>query len=163
SSGAVEGLVLKTHTQSLETLRRFGFPVSPDIKAFETIDEVIAHCAAWAERRFDLPYDIDGLVIKLDDREQHKKLGATAKHVRWAIAYKFEAEEAISTLKDVEVEPGKYGELTPVAILEPVRLCGTTVSRASLHNAAQMKQKDIRIGDKVVVVKRGEIIPYVEP
>src|SRR5207302_10330331 len=100
--------------------------------------------------------------IKLDDLEQRKKLGSTAKHVRWATAYKFEAEQGITKILDIEISVGKYGEQTPVARLAPVLLAQTTVQRASLHNAAQVQQKDIRIGDTVVVVKRGEIIPYVE-
>jgi DNA ligase (NAD+) len=162
SQGAVEGLELKTHTEVLQRLREFGFPVSTEIQAFDTIDEVLAHCEGWSEKRFSLPFDIDGTVIKVDDLDQRRRLAATAKHVRWATAFKFEAEQGITKVLSIEVEPGKYGELTPVANLEPVRLCGTTVSRASLHNAAQLKQKDIRVGDKVVVVKRGEIIPYVE-
>jgi DNA ligase (NAD+) len=162
ASGAVEGMELKSHMQSLEVIRAFGLPVSQDIKAFDTINEVIAYCDSWAEKRFSLPFDIDGLVIKLDDLDQRKKLGATAKHVRWATAFKFEAEQGITTLLDIEISVGKYGEQTPVARLAPVILAQTTVQHASLHNAAQVKQKDIRIGDTVVVVKRGEIIPYVE-
>jgi DNA ligase (NAD+) len=160
STAGVEDL--KTHTQALDVLREYGFPVNPEIKSFDGIDEVIKYCVSWGGKRFDLPYDIDGMVIKVDDLAQRERLGSTARWVRWATAYKFEAEQGITKIKDIEVEPGKYGELTPVAILEPVRLCGTTVSRASLHNAAQIKEKDIRLGDKVVVVKRGEIIPYVE-
>src|SRR5207244_3591786 len=105
---------------------------------------------------------IDGLVVKLDDLEQRKKLGATAKIVRWAVAFKFKAEEGITRVKDVVIHVGKYGEQTPVLTLEPVPLCGTTVQHVSMHNAAQMKQRDVRIGDTVVVVKRGEIIPYGE-
>jgi DNA ligase (NAD+) len=162
SLGAVEGVTVNTHLEVLDLLRQYGFPVSPEIKAFDSIAEVIAYCESWAEKRFELPYETDGLVIKVNDLDQHRRLGATSKHVRWATAYKFEAEQGITKLLDIEIEPGKYGELTPVALLEPVRLAGTTVSRASLHNAAQLKQKDIRVGDQVVVVKRGEIIPYVE-
>src|SRR5262245_262607 len=146
SLGAVQGLELRTHAEVLEALKRFGFPVSPEIKSFDTIDEVLAYCQGWAERRFDLPFDIDGMVVKVDDLDQRRRLGATARWVRWAVAYKFEAEQGITKLLGIEVEPGKYGELTPVALLEPVRLCGTTVSRASLHNAAQIQQKDIRVG-----------------
>jgi DNA ligase (NAD+) len=167
-TGAVEGLKLATHMEVIETLKKFGFPV-PDVKTFDTIDEVIAYCENWEpkepgepSRRFSLPYDIDGLVIKLDNLEQRKKLGATAKQVRWAIAYKFKAEEGITKVLEVVIHVGKYGEQTPVLTLEPVQLCGTTVKHVSMHNYAQMKQRDARIGDTVVVVKRGEIIPYVE-
>lgn len=162
STGAVEGLDIKSHTASLQALRDFGFPVNPEIVAYDTIDEVVAHCEAWNEKRFTLPYDIDGLVIKIDDLAQRAKLGATAKHVRWAIAYKFEAEEGITKILDIEISVGKYGEQTPVARLAPVSLAQTTVQYASLHNAAQVKEKDIRVGDTAVVVKRGDIIPYVE-
>jgi DNA ligase (NAD+) len=162
STGAVEGMELTSHEQVLATLRKFGFPVNDAIKGYDTIDEVIAACHAWTEKRFTLPYDIDGLVIKLDNLEQRAKLGSTAKHVRWAIAYKFEAEEGITKILDIEISVGKYGEQTPVAKLAPVILAQTTVQYASLHNAAQVKEKDIRVGDTAVVVKRGDIIPHVE-
>lgn len=162
SVGACEGLTLTTGSEAVETLRRFGFPVNGEFKAFDDIEGVIKHVEAFAERRFDLPYEIDGMVIKVDDLSTREKLGATAKHVRWAIAYKFEAEEGITKLLNIEISVGKYGEQTPVANLAPVQLAGTTVQRASLHNAARLKEKDIRVGDTVVVVKRGDIIPYVE-
>ena len=103
------------------------------------------------------------MVIKVNDFEQQRRLGSTSKEPRWAVAYKFEAEQAITKIREIQIEVGKDGVLTPVALFEPpVQLCGTTVSRATLHNAAQIEQKDIRVGDSVVVVKRGEIIPYVE-
>ncbi|MFO0877151.1 MAG: NAD-dependent DNA ligase LigA [Gemmataceae bacterium] len=162
STGAVEGLDLHTHELCLETLRAFGFPVNPETRAYDSITDVIAECERWNERRSSLPYDIDGLVIKLDDLEARDRLGATSKHVRWATAYKFEAEEAMTRILDIEISVGKYGEQTPVARLEPVTLAQTTVQYASLHNAAQVKQKDIRVGDMAVVVKRGDIIPHVE-
>src|SRR5204862_6337649 len=109
-----------------------------------------------------LPYETDGMVIKVNDLGQRKRIGTTSKVVKWAMAYKFEAEQGITKILDIEISVGKYGEQTPVAHLEPVRLAGTTVQHASLHNAAQVKAKDIRVGDKVVVVKRGEVIPHVE-
>jgi DNA ligase (NAD+) len=166
--GAVEGLKLTSHTEVLATLKRFGFPV-PEVEACSTIDEVIAYCQGWEEepeggvaRRFSLPYDIDGLVVKLDDLGQRARLGSTARHVRWATAFKFEAEEGITKILDVVIHVGKFGEQTPVLTVAPVQLCGTTVQHVSMHNAAQMKQRDVRLGDTAVVVKRGEIIPYVE-
>jgi DNA ligase (NAD+) len=162
STGAVEGISLRTHSEVLQRLREYGFPVNPEVRCFDTIDEVIAFCEAFAQRRFELPYEIDGLVIKVEDLEQREQLGSTSKHVRWALAYKFEAEAAITKLLDIEISVGKYGEQTPVARLAPVQLAGTTVQYASLHNAAQVQQKDIRVGDMVVVVKRGDIIPYIE-
>jgi DNA ligase (NAD+) len=160
--GYVEGLAISSQLEALELLRRYGFPVNPEIRAFDNIEEVIAYCDSWAEKRFDLPYETDGLVIKVNDFEQQQRLGATNKEPRWAVAYKFEAEQAITKIREIQVDVGKDGTLTPVALFDPpVQLCGTTVSRATLHNAAQIERKDIRVGDSVIVVKRGEIIPYV--
>jgi DNA ligase (NAD+) len=160
--GYVEGLAISSQLEALELLRRYGFPVNPEIRAFDNIEEVIAYCDSWAEKRFDLPYETDGLVIKVNDFEQQRRLGATNKEPRWAVAYKFEAEQAITKIREIQVDVGKDGTLTPVALFDPpVQLCGTTVSRATLHNAAQIERKDIRVGDSVIVVKRGEIIPYV--
>jgi DNA ligase (NAD+) len=161
SLGASAGIDLKTHCEILDTLKQFGFPVCPHYCSFDNIDDVIKYCDSWSEKRFELPFETDGLVIKVDNLEQRQRIGSTSKFVKWAIAYKFEAEQAIAKLLDIEISVGKYGEQTPVAHLSPVRLAGTTVQRASLHNAAQVKEKDIRIGDSVVVVKKGEIIPYV--
>ena len=151
------------HTQqdALELLRRDGFPVNPHIHTFDSIDALVDYCEEWAKKRSELPYDTDGLVIKVNDFEQCRRLGATSKAPRWAIAYKFAAEQAVTRLLDIQLQVGKLGTLTPVAHLEPVRLAGTTVSRASLHNADFITQKDIRVGDTVVVEKAGEIIPYV--
>ncbi len=163
SVGSVEGVAIKSHLEALDLLRQYGFPVNPQTQVFDTMEEVIAYCAGWAEKRFDLPYETDGMVIKVNDFDQQRRLGATNKEPRWAVAYKFEAEQAITKIREIQIEVGKDGTLTPVAIFEPpVPLCGTTVSRATLHNAAQIEQKDIRVGDSVIVVKRGEIIPYVE-
>jgi DNA ligase (NAD+) len=163
SLGVVEGVTIKSHLEALDLLRQYGFPVNPEVQTFDTMEEVIAYCASWSEKRFDLPYETDGMVIKVNDFDQQRRLGATNKEPRWAVAYKFEAEQAITTIREIQIEVGKDGTLTPVALFEPpVQLCGTTVSRATLHNAAQIEQKDIRVGDSVIVVKRGEIIPYVE-
>jgi DNA ligase (NAD+) len=158
---ACEGRDVKSHLEALELLRRFGLPVNPHIEAFDSIDDVITYCDTWATKRNDLPYDTDGLVIKVNDYAQRKRLGTTAKAPRWVMAYKFAAEQAITRLTDIQLQIGKLGTLTPVAHLEPVRLAGTTVSRASLHNADFIEAKDIRVGDTVVVEKAGEIIPYV--
>ncbi len=163
SVGAIEGLTIKSHLEALDLLRQFGFPVNPEIRAFDTMEEAIAYCASWSDKRFDLPYETDGMVIKVNDFDQQRRLGATNKEPRWAVAYKFETEQAITKIREIQIDVGKDGVLTPVAVFDPpVQLCGTTVSRASLHNAAQIEQKDIHVGDSVVVVKRGEIIPYVE-
>jgi DNA ligase (NAD+) len=163
SVGYVEGITIKSHLDALGLLRQYGFPVNPAIHSFDSMEEVIAYCDTWAEKRFDLPYETDGLVIKVNDFDQQRRLGTTNKEPRWAVAYKFEAEQAITKIREIQIDVGKDGVLTPVAIFDPpVQLCGTTVSRATLHNAAQVEQKDIRVGDNVIVVKRGEIIPYVE-
>jgi DNA ligase (NAD+) len=158
---ACEGLEIGSHLEALATLRRCGLPVNPHIESFDIIDEVIAYCDGWATKRNELPYDTDGMVIKVDDYGQRTRLGATSKAPRWVIAYKFAAEQAVTRLTDIQLQVGKLGTLTPVAHLDPVRLAGTTVSRASLHNADFIATKDIRIGDTVVVEKAGEIIPYV--
>lgn len=159
--GATEGVQVATHFESLGLLRRYSFPVNPHIQACETIDQAIAICNDWAERRHDLPYETDGMVIKVNDFEQRRRLGATSKAPRWVVAFKYEAEQALTKLLKIEVQVGKTGILTPVAHLEPVQLAGTTVSRASLHNADEIARKDIRVGDMVLVEKAGEIIPYV--
>jgi len=160
--GAYEGVEVNTHLEALDLLRQYGFPVNPHIASFETIDEVIAYCDSWANRRTDLPYDTDGMVIKVDDFDQRQRLGMTSKSPRWVRAYKFAAEQATTKLGSVEFSVGKFGELTPVALLDPpVRLAGTTVSRASMHNASIVDKLDARVGDSVVIEKAGEIIPQV--
>ncbi|HEV3238088.1 MAG TPA: NAD-dependent DNA ligase LigA, partial [Gemmataceae bacterium] len=160
-SGVIDGVDPRTHRELLELLRKYGFPVNPHIKSFDTIEGVIEYCNSWETKRHDLPYETDGMVIKVDDFAQRETLGYTSKFPRWAMAYKFAAEQGLTKLHSIEVQVGKTGTLTPVAHLEPVKLAGTTVSRASLHNADEIARKDIRIGDMVVVEKAGEIIPYV--
>jgi DNA ligase (NAD+) len=162
SAVVIDGITLKSHLDALDLLRKYGFPVNPKIHSFDSMEEVIAYCDSWSEKRFDLPYETDGLVIKVNDFDQQRRLGSTNKEPRWAVAYKFEAEQAITNIREIQIDVGKDGTLTPVAVFDPpVQLCGTTVSRATLHNAAQVEQKDIRVGDSVIVVKRGEIIPHV--
>jgi len=150
-----------THLESLDLLSRYGLPVNPHIASFDTIAGVIEYCQSWSAQRNDLPYDTDGMVIKVNDFEQRERLGATSKAPRWVVAYKFAAEQSLTKLHAIDLQIGKLGTLTPVAHLEPVKLAGTTVSRASLHNADFIAKKDIRVGDMVVVEKAGEIIPYV--
>ncbi len=160
--GATEGVAVATHQESLDLLRKYGFPVNPHIETCAGIDAVIAYCASWDKRRSELPYDTDGMVIKVDDFDQRRRLGKTSKAPRWVVAYKFAAEQAVTKLAKVEFSVGKTGKITPVGIFEPpVRLAGTTVTYATLHNADQIAAKDIRLGDMVVVEKAGEIIPYV--
>jgi DNA ligase (NAD+) len=159
--GVAEGVELKSHRQLLDYLRKWGFPVNPNVDFFDSIDQVIDYCNTWEKKLGDLPFETDGLVIKVDDLDQRRRLGNTSKAPRWVVAYKFEQEQAITKLKDIEVQLGKNGTLTPVAHLETVQLAGTRVSHASLHNADYIRTKDIRVGDTVVVIKAGKIIPYV--
>lgn len=159
--GATEGVTVRTHLESLDLLKKYGFPVNPHIESFDTIDKVIDYCNSWETRRNDLAYETDGMVIKVNDLDQRRRLGMTSKAPRWVVAYKFAAEQALTKLIDIELQVGKQGTLTPRAHLEPVRLAGTTVRHASLHNADFIASKDIRIGDMVVVEKAGEIIPYI--
>jgi DNA ligase (NAD+) len=159
--GAREGIALSTHQRTLEFLAGLGLKVNKNYQVFDNIDDVIAYCESWAEKRVDLPYDIDGLVIKLNSLAGQQALGSTAKDPRWAIAYKFPAEQAVTVVEDIFVRVGRTGVLTPTAILRPVRLAGTTVSRATLHNDDYIREKDIRIGDTVIIHKAGEIIPEV--
>ncbi|MFN4258392.1 MAG: NAD-dependent DNA ligase LigA [Gemmataceae bacterium] len=161
SLGVSEGIAIKTHLDALDLLKNYGLPVNPHIASFDTIENVIDYCNSWADRRNDLPYETDGMVIKVNDLAQRRRLGSTSKAPRWAVAYKFAAEQALTKLHSITVQVGKTGTLTPVANLEPVRLAGTTVRRASLHNADYIRDKDIRVGDMVVVEKAGEIIPYI--
>ena len=132
-----------------------------NVNVAHTIEEVIDYIGKWVESRSDLDYEIDGIVVKVDNFEDQEQLGFTAKSPRWAIAYKFPAEEVVTTLLDIELSVGRTGVVTPTAILEPVRVAGSTVGRASLHNEDLIKEKDIRIGDTVIIRKAGDIIPEV--
>src|SRR5262249_10808004 len=133
----------------------------PYTARYDSIDQVIEHAERWSGQRNTLDFQTDGLVVKVDDFDQRERLGARTKSPRWTIAYKYEAEQAVTRLTGIKVQVGKTGKLTPVADLEPVVLAGTTVKRASLHNADEIERKDIRIGDAVVIQKAGEIIPQV--
>ena len=157
----IEGMEFESHSQSLEYLHKLGFKVSPNYKVCNSIDEVIEHIEYWTKNRDSLEFDIDGMVIKVNNLKQRENMGYTAKSPRWAIAYKFPAEQKKTKLIDIIVEVGRTGTITPTAILEPVRLAGTTVSRATLHNEDYITEKDIRIGDTVLVQKAGDIIPQV--
>lgn len=160
--GAFEGIEIPTQIALFDTLKKFAFPVNPHTKLCASIDEVIEYCNSWNEKRHDLHYDTDGMVVKLNDFALRQRLGATSKVPRWAKAYKFEAEQGITKLGSVEFSVGKFGELTPVALFDPpVQLAGTKVSRASMHNASWVEKMDVRYGDTVVVEKKGEIIPQV--
>ncbi|MDQ0219832.1 NAD-dependent DNA ligase LigA [Peribacillus cavernae] len=150
-----------SHSEGLDLLDHLGFKTNKERKKCANIEEVIAYVEGWVEKRPNLAYDIDGIVIKVDSLEQQQELGTTAKSPRWSIAYKFPAEEVVTTLRDIELSVGRTGVVTPTAILEPVRVAGTTVQRASLHNEDLIREKDIKIGDQVVVKKAGDIIPEV--
>lgn len=150
-----------SHSDSLDYLASLGFETNKQSKRCKTIDEVIDFIESWQARRQDLDYEIDGIVIKVDGYEDQEQLGFTAKSPRWATAYKFPAEEVHTKLLDIELSVGRTGVVTPTAILEPVRVAGTTVARASLHNEDLIREKDIRIGDAVIIRKAGDIIPEV--
>lgn len=159
--GVYTGVELTTHGQMLEYLKKLGFKINTQYNVFEGIEDVITYCKAFVEKRHDLPYDIDGMVIKVNDLASQLLLGYTAKDPRWAIAYKFPAEQAITVVEDIFVGLGRTGVLTPTAILRPVPVAGSIISRATLHNQDFIDEKDIRIGDTVVIHKAGEVIPEV--
>jgi len=159
--GQVSRPFAKTHYESLEKFKKIGLPVNPNIKKAENIEQVIEICNQWDKKRFELPYQIDGMVIKIDRFDQRDSLGATGRAPRWCISYKFAAERAQTKILSIDVQVGKTGILTPVANLEPVQLAGTTVKRASLHNFDEIERLDVRVGDTVIIEKAGEIIPQV--
>lgn len=159
--GEVRGLDAGSYEEILDLVRRWGIPVSPHSACFDDIEGVISHAMAWESRRHELDFQIDGLVVKVDDLSQRARLGQRSKSPRWVIAYKYEAEQAITRILGITVQVGKTGKLTPVAELEPVPLAGTVVRRASLHNPDEIERKGVRIGDSVVIQKAGEIIPQV--
>ncbi|HCT0579168.1 TPA: NAD-dependent DNA ligase LigA [Staphylococcus pseudintermedius] len=150
-----------SQSEALDELDELGFKTNHEREKVKTIDEVLEYIKKWTNQREQLPYDIDGIVIKVNHLEHQEEMGFTQKSPRWAIAYKFPAEEVITELLDIELSIGRTGVVTPTAILEPVRVAGTTVSRASLHNEDLIHEKDIRIGDSVVIKKAGDIIPEV--
>lgn len=159
--GELQGESVDSHSEGLDLLETLGFKVNQERRVFADIEEVISFINTWTEKRPTLPYEIDGMVIKLDSYAQQQELGFTAKSPRWAIAYKFPAEEAVTVLEGIEVSVGRTGTVTPTALLKPVSLAGTTVKRASLHNEDIIREKGLLIGDYVVVKKAGDIIPEI--
>ncbi len=157
----IRGMELDTHTQGYEYLKKNGIPVIDDYRVCKSKEEVWEAICAIEENRGSLGYDIDGAVVKINSLRDREKLGATSKVPRWAVAYKYPPEEKETTLLDIELSVGRTGRITPTAIFEPVRLCGTSVSRATLHNQDFIDELDIRIGDRILVYKSGEIIPKV--
>ncbi len=156
----VKGLSIQSHVEGLEYLKSLGFKISLYEKC-NNIEKAIALCEEWAEKRETLPFGIDGLVIKVNDLRQRERLGTKTKSPRWAIAYKFPAQQEKTTIKDIVVQVGRTGALTPTAILEPVKVAGSVIQRATLHNADYIVEKDIKIGDKVIIQKAGDVIPEV--
>ncbi len=159
--GAAEGLHLRSHWETLAWLRDAGFRTNPHTARCASLDEVRAYLHAWTERRATLDYATDGVVIKVDDLAQQAELGATTQAPRWALAYKFPAEQAVTRLVNIVVNVGRTGALTPTAVLEPVRVSGVTVTSATLHNEDEIRRKDVRIGDWVTVQRAGEVIPEI--
>lgn len=160
-AGQMEGYSAETQKELLETFEHWGLRVNPHRLATSSMDELIDYCNQWEEKRKSLPYDIDGMVVKVNTLADQARLGETEKSPRWMIAYKFPAERAKTKLLDIHIQVGRTGTITPVAVLEPVFLAGTTVSRATLHNEEEIERRDIRVGDQVWIEKAGEIIPQV--
>jgi DNA ligase (NAD+) len=160
--GAIEGGPgFKTHWETLDFLRTAGLPVNPEIRRLDSLEAVHAYCRNWEAKRHDLPYEIDGVVVKVDDLSQRQELGFTSKAPRWAIAYKFPPEERETVLRNIMVSIGRSGKATPFAQLDPVFVSGSTVQLATLHNEDQVRVKDVRPGDTVLVRKAGDVIPEV--
>jgi DNA ligase (NAD+) len=159
--GELEGERVESHSEALKLMGSLGFKINPEWRVFSSIEDVITFVEGWAEKRPHLPYEIDGMVIKVDRYADQRALGFTAKSPRWAIAYKFPAEEAVTKLVGIEISVGRTGVVTPTALLEPVSIAGTTVKRASLHNEDIIREKGLLIGDSVIVRKAGDIIPEI--
>ncbi len=156
----VEGAEPQSHTQCIELLKEAGFTTMEPLVSSD-IEEICAYCEYWGEHRHDLPFDIDGMVVKINSLADQQVLGNRAKNPRWAIAYKFPPEQGLTRVEDIVVQVGRTGAVTPVANLTPLFLAGSTISRATLHNEDFIREKDIRIGDYVVIQKAGEVIPEV--
>jgi DNA ligase (NAD+) len=159
--GYIEGMRFSSHWDSLVTLKEFGLRINSENRRLDTLEEVHEHCAHWAGHRHDVPYEIDGVVVKVDSIGQQEELGFTAKAPRWAIAYKFPPEERTTLLKEIDVHVGRTGAVTPFARLEPVFVGGVTVTTATLHNEDEVARKDVRAGDTVIVRRAGDVIPEV--
>ncbi|MCL5104676.1 MAG: NAD-dependent DNA ligase LigA [Armatimonadetes bacterium] len=159
--GAYEGVDFETHHEILSTLGDWGFRVNPNVKLCGNIDEAAAYINEWQAKKEDLPYDIDGMVVKVNSLALQARLGSVARSPRWAVAYKYPALQATTVIRNIRVQVGRTGALTPVADMEPVEVGGVTVSRATLHNEDEIRRKDVRIGDMVVVQRAGDVIPEV--
>lgn len=157
----VEGEEKESQWQNLQTMKKLGLKINPHSRRCSSLDAVISYYREWKERRDALDYDVDGIVIKVDSVEQQRLLGSTAKFPRWAISFKFPARQATTRIKDIVVQVGRTGALTPVAVLKPVKLSGTTISRSTLHNEDEIRRKDIRVGDFILIERSGDVIPKV--
>jgi len=159
--GYMQGLNFHSQWEALQLIRNWGFPVNPHIQLATSLDEVMEYCKKWERERFNLPYEIDGVVIKINDLAQQQELGAVARDPRWAIAFKYPPIQVATQLLDIRVNIGRTGSVNPWAALEPINIRGVMVSRASLHNEGDIQRKDLRIGDWVLVQRAGEVIPQV--
>jgi DNA ligase (NAD+) len=159
--GATDGISFDTHWDALEWLREHRFPVHPDVRKLRTEDEVVAQCRSWEERRGSLDFEIDGAVVKVNEVELQRRLGVVGREPRWSIAWKFPPTTAVTKLNEIGWNPGKFGDLHPFAMLEPVHVGGVTIKQATLHNEEDLGRKDIRIGEDVIVLRAGDVIPQV--
>ncbi len=159
--GVSQGLLLNAHWEALEWLRAHRFPVHPDVKKLTSEDDVVAQCRSWEARRGSLEFEIDGVVVKVNQFELQRRLGVVGRDPRWAIAWKFPPTTAVTKLKQVGWNPGKFGDLHPYAMLEPVHVAGVTIKLATLHNEEDLARKDIREGEEVIVLRAGDVIPQV--
>ena len=159
--GKREGFEPTRQSESYEALRAWGLPVSMHTKVLSTVEEVEAHVEHWGAHRHDAEHEIDGIVIKVDEVPLQRRLGTTSRAPRWAIAFKYPPEEATTTLLDIQVQVGRTGRVTPYAVMEPVKVAGSTVARATLHNASEVQRKGVWIGDRIVIRKAGDVIPEV--
>ena len=157
----IEGIEPPTQIEALQKIKHWGLKCNPHTTHHKSIEDVQNYYEYWLEKRHELPYETDGVVVKINQFSQALRLGATAKYPRWAIAYKFNAQQAITTVEKIEVQVGRTGTLTPVAILKPVSLAGATITNATLHNEQEIQTKDIRIGDKIVLERAGDVIPKI--
>ncbi|MBE3559846.1 MAG: NAD-dependent DNA ligase LigA [Ktedonobacteraceae bacterium] len=159
--GYLQGMSIQTHWEALQLIREWGFPVNPHIALVHSLEEVLDYCNKWEKERFNLPYEIDGVVIKINDLAQQEELGSVSRDPRWAIAFKYPPIQVATKLLGIGINIGRTGSVNPYAILEPVHIRGVTVSRAALHNERDIQRKDLRIGDWVLVQRAGEVIPQV--
>jgi DNA ligase (NAD+) len=159
--GATEGITFDAHWDALEWLREHRFPVHPDVVKLKREQDVVARCKEWEQRRGSLEFEIDGVVVKVNQVELQRRLGSVGREPRWAIAWKFPPTTAVTTLKQIGWNPGKFGDLHPYAMLEPVHVGGVTVKLATLHNEEDLRRKDLREGEEVIVLRAGDVIPQV--